>query len=255
MSNIANFFKNYGKVNSERLGDGVVSITAWLDAEGLSETAVKQKSDEHAEFVRQLVDEQAELKREKQEYDDIQALYVKKLAAAELAQADVTADPTNAAATAALVELLESVEKILPKLEKEKAEYESKQAFVDELQAAANEVAQELLKLRETINNTKSAQKEAELDLARATKAKEQAEKLAGLRSAGNKFDVALNALQAKADNTRKEAEAARITAEQLKRPTETVSSAATKYLDTVSAVPASTESLQDKLARLKAKS
>ena len=247
---IANFLKNYGKTKAEDLSEGIVTLAATIDASGVSEAAIKQKQDEHNELVRQLVDAKADFEREKKEYDAEQAVYNKKMAAAERAQADLEADPNNADAAAALTELLDSIEKHAPKLDKEKREYDQASAWLADIQAAADEVAKELLGLREQIDNAKLATKQAELDLAQATKQKQQAETLAGLRRSSNKFDVAMNALQKQATEKQKEADAARIAAEQLRKPVETVSTAASKYLEGASEV--STETLQERLARLK---
>lgn len=249
---LANFFKNYGKAKAEQTGEGLVNLAARLDAEGVSEAAVKQKQDEHGELVNALVEAQNDFKREKAEFDEIFGLYNKKVAAAERAQADLEKDPNNTNAAQALAELLEGVEKIAPKLEKEKQDYIRAEQYMKEMQEAADSVAKELLGLRESINQAKQDTKEAELELARANKQKEQAERLAGLRSATNKFDVAMSALQKQAQAKQNEAEAARIAAEQLRKPVEKVSSAASAYLDAVEP-PVVAESLQDKLARLKA--
>lgn len=250
---LTNFFKNYSKAKSEQIGEGLVNLAAALDASGVSEAAIKQKQEEHAEYVKQLVDAQTEFKREKREFDDIVALYNRKLAAAERAQSDLAANPNNTDAAAALAELLESVEKIAPRLEREKQEYEASERLMNELQQAADDVAKELLGLRQQINETKAAIKEAEVAAERERKNKEKAEKLAGLRSATNKFDTAMNALQRQAEEKQKEAAANRIAAEQLRKPADAPSAAASKYLD--EATPAApTEDLQTKLARLKSK-
>lgn len=249
---LGNFFKNYSKAKGEQLGEGMVNLAASLDASGVSEAAIKQKQDEHNELVKQLVVAQTDFKREKKEFDDIFELYNKKLAAAERAEADLGINPDNKEAATALAELLESVEKIAPKLAKEKAEFESAQRWMTELQQASNDIAKELLGLREQINEVKQQSKEADLEIERTRKAKQQAEKLAGLRNATNKFDVAMTALQKQADAKKQEAEENRIAAEQLRQPVVTESSAATKYMDEVTPAFAA-ETMQEKLARLKA--
>jgi chromosome segregation ATPase len=162
-------------------------------------------------------------------------------------------DPNNVRAKIALTELLASLEKIIPKLAKEKAEYESAERLMVELQQAADQVAKELLGLREQINQSKTTIKEAEMDVDRQRKAAEKAEKLAGLRNATNKFDVALGALNKQVEQKQKEAESFRIVAEQLRKPAEEVSEAASLYMEQVSNTSTPTETLQEKLARLKA--
>ncbi len=251
MANIFNFIKNYGKVKAEDASEGAVNFMASIDANGVSEAAIKQKQDEHNEMVKQLVDAQHSFKKEKQEFDDIYQLYNKKVAAAERAQADLDKDPSNADAQTALVELLDGIEKLAPRLEKEKREYEQAEQWMTELQRASDEVAQELLSLRDLVDQAKLDIKQAELDVKQQAKLKVQAEQLAGLRKSSNKFDVALTAIQKQAADKQKEADGLRIATEQLRKPTTKVSTATSKYLDDVSdSTPQ--ESLQDKLARLK---
>ena len=249
---LANFFKNYGKAKSEAFGEGLVNLAASLDANGVSEAAIKQKQDEHNETVRQLVEAQVSFKKEKREFDEIEALFNKKVAAAERAEADLATNPDNTEAAAALAELLDSVEKIAPKLEKEKTEYQSAERWMTELQQASDEIAKELLGLREQINDVKQQIKEADQAAQNAKNEKAKAEKLAGLRNASNKFDVAMSALQKQATAKENSAAADRIAAEQLRKPVETISSAASKYMDEVTPT-FSAETLQEKLARLKA--
>lgn len=248
-----NFFKNFGKVKAEQAEQGLVNLAAWADAGAVSEAAIKQKQDEQKETNVQVVEAQAAFKKEKTEFDEVLALYNKKLSAAGRAQADLEADPTNKEAEAALSELLDGVEKLAPRLDKEKAEFESAERWLNEIQSAANDIGKELMGLRQQIDDAKRSIKEADLDVSRAKKEKEQAERLAGLRSASSKFDVALGALQKQADAKQKEAAVSRLTSEQLRKPVETVSSAASKYMDEAE-VTVSSESLQDRLARLKTK-
>jgi chromosome segregation ATPase len=252
MTSTLNFFKNLGKVKSAQLGDGLVNLAAAIDADGVGEAAIKQKQEEHVLLVQQLVEAQGVFKKEKKEFDELYELYTKKLAAAERASADFTADPTNVAAGNAAAELLASVEKLAPKLSKEKTEFESAERWMTEIQQAADEAAQELLGLRQRIDEIKQQTKEAELSKDRANKQLAQAEQLAGLRTASNKFDVAMSALEKQQARIADEASVATIAAEQLRTPASTLSDAASKYMSDMEPV-AETESLADKLARLSA--
>lgn len=239
---LTNFFKNYSLAKSEQFGEGLVNLAASMDAAGVSEAAVKQKQEEHAETVKQLVEAQSSFKKEKKEFDDLNELYIKKMAAATRA-ADANDEKVA-------LELLESVEKLAPKLAKEKADYESAERWLTEVQQASDDIAKELLSLREQINEVNQMTKEAQLDAARAKKAQAQAEKLAGLRKASNKFDVAMAALKNQAEKADAEAQQAKIIAEQLRKPAETVSTEAAKYFEVE---PTTTETLAEKMARLKA--
>lgn len=241
-----NFFKNFLKVKAQDVDAGLVNLAVALDTDGAAEAAILQKQEQHKLIVQGLVEAQTELAREEREFRDIESVYNKKLAAAERALA--------ANDEAAALELSESVEKLLPKLEKERAEFESAQRYLTDMQQAADEISTELKGLREKVNEVKQAKKEAELATEKAKKEQERAEKLAGLRTATNKFDVAMLALQKQVDKQQQEAQIARTIAEQLRVTPPTVSSAASKYLDEVEGESAPTETLAEKLARLQAK-
>lgn len=248
-----NFFKNYGKVKAETMGEKAVRLTAALDSEGVAETAIKQKQDEHSLVVQQVIEARRDYDREKKEFDDLYALYQRKLVAAEAAKQDSEANPENAEAAAAFHELIASVEQMAPALEREKAEYEQAGQYLHEVQQASEDIAGELMALRETITQTSREIKQAEIANQRAEKKRRQAEVLAGLRASGNKFDVAMKALQDKAAMAKAKADENNLIASQLGRPKLESSTAAQKYLD--GAAPkrlGSDESMDDKLARLK---
>ena len=247
-----NFLKHLVGVKAGQADEALVNFAVNIDPEAVSEVAVKQMEEKHAEYVKQLAASQVDYKREKQEYLDIKAVYDKKMNGAERAQADLDKDPTNTEASAALTELLDSIEKMMPKLEKEEREYKEAEHLMNELNTASNEVAQELLQLRELLNQTKADLKSAQIDAERQKNNLDKAKVLAGLKTSGDKFDAAKNALQKRVERTQQEANESRIAAEQLRTPVVTVSAAANKYLN--DDAPASTETLQERMARLKAK-
>lgn len=252
MASVLNFFKNFSKVQAENASTGLVNLAASLDADGVAEAAILQKMDEHNEIVKQLVEAQVEWKREQDEFEAEQRLYNKRMSAAERAQQDLDANPNDNDAQVALTELLDIIEKNMPKLEKEKREAEQAKHFLDQLQEASKEVAEELKNLRALVNEQKQNIKEAEIQIERNRKMAEKAEVLAGLRKSGNKFDVAIGALQSQAAQKQKEAEEFKIKAEQI-APVQTVGSVAVnKYM--TDAPETSSETLQERLARLKAK-
>jgi DNA repair exonuclease SbcCD ATPase subunit len=247
-----NFFKHFVGVKAGQADEALVNFAANIDPEAVSEVAVKQMEEKHAEYVKQLAAAQTDFKREKQDYLDIKVVYDKKMNGAERAQADLDKDPNNTEAAAALSELLDSIEKMMPKLEKEEREYKDAERLMHELDTASNEVAQELLQLREILNQSKADLKTAQVDAERQKQNLEKAKVLAGLKTSGDKFDAAKNALQKRVEQTQQAANESRIAAEQLRKPVVTVSAAASKYLDDAPA--ASTETLQERMARLKAK-
>lgn len=271
---IFNFAKNYGKVKSEDFEEGMVNLAARLDADGVAETAIKQKQDEHDLAISQLAEANSAYKKEKAEFEAEQSLYNKRMAAAELAQVDLeklalarellAKDPTDQAAakvvagldekeiTAALTDLLTAIEKRAPILEREKREAEQAEEWMNTMQSAAQDIATELLQLRESVTQAKADIAQAEVEKERQRKKAEQADILAGLKKSGNKFDTAMNALKNRAAEVNKESEEYRLKAEQLTIKPELSSETIDKYMNQAPAT--STETLQERLARLKAK-
>ena len=247
-----NFLKHIIGVKAEQADTALVDIAANIDPEAVSEVAVRQTEERHAEYVKQLAVAQVEFKREKAEYEDVKAVYDKKMSAAERAQADLDKDSTNTEAATALAELLDSIEKMMPKLEKEEREYKDAERLMKELDTASNEVAQELLQLRELLNQTKNDLKSAQADADREKRNLEKAKVLAGLKKSGDKFDAAKNALQRRVEATQQTANEARIAAEQLRKPAVTVSAATSKYMDETPDNNKTAETLQERMARLK---
>jgi hypothetical protein len=248
-TNIFNFIKNYSKVKAADASTGLVNLAASLDADGVAEAAISQKMDEHTEIVKLLVEAQADWKREQQEFENEEKLYNRRMAAAEKAQADLESNPDNKEAEQALAELLDAIEKAVPTLEKERKEAEQAKSYLDQLESAAKEVAEELKSLRSLVTEQQQAIKEAEVASERNRKMAEKAEVLAGLRTSGNKFDVAMNALKSQVEEKQKEAETHKIKAEHL-AVSITQSSATDKYMS--DAPDTSSETLQERLARLK---
>jgi chromosome segregation ATPase len=270
-----NFFKNFAKVKVENMEDGLITLATAIDKEGVAETVILQKMDEHNERIKMYQSAADDYKREQAEADREQALYDRYMTEAEAiqqiltnlekAKADIAIDPSNQAAAAIiaqasetelnndLVNLLDVIEKRAPILEKEKAEAIEAKQWMEELKIAVDEISAELLTLRKTVDDAKRDIAKAEIDAERNRKRAEQAEVIAGLRKSGNKFDTAINALKNKATEKQAESETYKIKAETLKKPVDATDEIVGKYTST-NPQSASAETLADRLARLKAK-
>lgn len=267
-----NFLKNLVKVKAENLEEGMINLATAIDKEGVAEASVKQKMDEHEERIKMLQEASSSYRTEKAEYDRELALYNRYMHEAETiqniltnlekAKQDIIVDPSNQAAAAViaganeaeltndLVNLLDAVEKRSAILEKEKREAEEAEQWMNTMKEAVDEISKELLTLRETINAVKRDIAQAEIEKERNKKRAEQAEVVAGLRKSGNKFDTAMNALKNQAIQQQNEAESYKIKADSLKKPVDTTDDIVGKY--TTTAAPVSTETLAQRLARLK---
>jgi hypothetical protein len=250
MATVFNFFKHFSTVKGEQLGDSLMEFAANHDADGVSETFIKQKLEEQEQMVSQLVEAKRELEREEREYKDIETLYNKRLAAAQRAKNDLAQHPDDITIKDALEELLLKLEELVPQVAKEKKEFEFAKTLVEEYQKAADDLAKDLKGLRKQINDTKNSIKQADLEKQRSQKRREQVEQLNGLRNTANKFNVAMDALQKRADKAKAEAETNNIIVESLKKPEEVTGGLAAKYLDEAKE-ESSALSLEERLAKL----
>jgi len=268
-----NFFKNFLKVKIEDSEEGLINLAAALDKEGVAEAAIKQKMDEQEERITIYREAKADYDREQAEADREQALYNRYMGEAEaiqtllgkLAKAKETIaanpDDQEAAAviatsneenlTADLVAILDVIEQRAPILEKEIREAVEAKEWMNEMKAAVDEISNELLTLRKTVDDAKRDIQKADIESERQRKRAEQAEVIAGLRKSGNKFDTAVNALKNKAAQKQAEAEEFKIKADVLKKPVDKSDAIIGKYTSGATATPSS-ESLTDRLARLK---
>jgi hypothetical protein len=247
-----NFFKNFAKVKGEQLEEGMVNLAVALDKEGAAEAAIKQKQDEHSKRIEMLQEANASYRKEHDEYIAEKNFYDRLMNEAEAVQTLITeGQGDQAQLNADLEKLVAKIEQRAPILEKEKQEAEEAEQWMKEMQEAVEEISKELVNLRDVVNQAKQDIQRAELDKERQRKKAEQAEVLVGLRKAGNKYDVALNALQNKAKQEQAEAEKFKIKADSLKKEkSEDVSEILGKYSN--ASVSTSTESLSDRLAKLK---
>jgi DNA repair exonuclease SbcCD ATPase subunit len=267
-----NFLKNLLIVKSESIEDGIINLATTLDKEGVAETAIRQKIEEHEERIKMLQEATAEYHKEQKEYEQELSLYTRYMNEAEAIQGileqlskakeTIVTDPSNQEAadiiskynqaelTSDLSKILDKVEERSSRLEKEKQDAIEAEAWMKEVKEAVDEISKELLTLRETVNDVKREIKQAELEKERNRKRSEQAEAIAGLRKSSNKFDVAINALKNKAAEEQKIADTYKIKAESLKIPVqENIIGKYTTVENTVSS-----ESLTERLSRLKSK-
>jgi len=257
MASLFNFFKNAGKQVGEDAGVGVVKLTAAiLGDDRTAEIAVKQKQDAYDEKCRMLNEAKVSFKEEWAQYEAEEAIHSRFLN--ELEAIAALLDNPEGQNVDELNKDFTFLEGKLTahqaKYDKEKTEAEEAKAWLDELQSYVTAEGQALVELRDTINDQKRANKQAELDLEREQRKLKQAEVLAGLNSATDKYSIAIDSLSAKTKKTQEATELAKIKTEGLKRtPIDDGSSVLGKYTQSAT-VPVSTLSARERLAALQGK-
>ncbi|MCE5333596.1 MAG: hypothetical protein LLG06_03305 [Desulfobacteraceae bacterium] len=183
-----------------------------LDPETATEAQIAEFSDQLRKASEELARARAGYQKEQKEANEIQMLYNKRLQAATIleAQAAEAADPgQKASIQASLEKMINMLESMAPDVEREKRDAEDAKQLMDELTGFVEESARALKEARSRLDHAKSEMRRAELEQQRAEKRAKTAEVLAGIKKSGGTFNVALDAMQKKADESRVKADAA----------------------------------------------
>ena len=251
------FLENLFKKHAENAFTSVQRFLVTLDPETATEAQMAEFSDQLAKASEELARARADYQREAREADEIAALYDKRLHAATILeqQSSEAADPSRKASLSeSLQKLVVMLEQMKPDVEREKQEASDARQLLDELSRFVEESAEALKQARSRLEHAKSEMRRAELGKERAEKRAHSAEVLAGIKKDSGTFNVALDAMQKKADNAKLKADAAN-TRSRLLTPTsaEQEDSNIAAAMTQASGKPApNTGSISDRLAALK---
>lgn len=255
MSFLGNLFKKH----AENAVTSVQQFLVTLDPETATEAQIAEFSDQLAKASEELAKARMEYQREAREADEIQALYDKRLQAAVILEqqvAEATDPAQKATISASLEKLVAMLEQMKPDVDREKHEAEDAKLMMDELTRFVEESATALKQARAGLEHARSEMRRAELEKERAEKRAQTAETLAGIKKDSGTFNVALNAMQKKAEEAKMKADAAN-TRSSLLTPTKVenedanITAALAKASGTTTP---ETSSITDRLAALKNK-
>jgi chromosome segregation ATPase len=218
------FMGNLFKKHAENAITSVQQFLVTLDPETATEAQIAEFSDQLAKASAELAKARADYQREAREAEEIAALYDKRLQAATILeqQSGEATDPSQKASLAASLEkLVAMLEQMKPDVEREKKDAEEARLMMDDLTKFVEESAQALKQARSRLEHARTEMRRAELEKDRAEKRAHAAEVLAGIKKDSGTFNVALDAMQQKADAARLQADAAN-TRSRLLTPTST---------------------------------
>ncbi|MEN6440715.1 MAG: hypothetical protein ABFD97_19255 [Syntrophobacter sp.] len=253
MSFMANLFKKH----AENAVTSIQQFLVTLDPETATEAQIAEFSDQLTKASEELARARAEYKKEAREATEIQALYDKRLEAAAIIEQQVAAteDPAQKASLSeSLEKIVSMLEQMKPDVDREKLEADDAKAMMDELTKFVEESAAALRDARSRLEHAKADMRRAELEKERAEKRARTAEVLAGIKKGGGTFNVALDAMQKKADEAKVKADAAN-TRSSLLTPTDAEKDdkhIAAALAKASGKVDPSTASISDRLAALK---
>lgn len=239
----------FTKVKTTQTGDQVAKILAKLDPDAVTESAIIELDDR----LRIMTDECAAARREYQkelkQAEQARDLYNRRVAAAENLQAQLDANPSKDVEDA-LNELLETIESTAEDVEREEQEANDAKEILDAMEESCTELAEQLKALRTNAKKLKTELVRAEQESERAARREEQAKILAGIKKSTSGYTVAMEALEAAANDAKDNASASKHRATLLAPKPEVKNDIIAKAMGEGTAKPAT--STKERLAALK---
>ncbi len=190
-----------------------------FDPETASEAQLAQLEENLGKVSTQCAEARQEYNREQKEANDIEALFNKRMSAAEILQTKLTGadDSAKASIEASLTKLLTDLEEMGPELEREKQEAVEAKEILDELESYTKEAAETLKGARSSLTKARRDMEKAGLQAERAKQKEERVKSMAGLKKKGTGLNTALGAMQKAANDSKATADAASMRAKLLK--------------------------------------
>jgi hypothetical protein len=247
------FLKAFGSVKAQQATEKAAELLARMDPNSVTEAAILEVEEQLDVMTEECAKARLEYNREKQEAEAINELNNRRLGAAEKLQNRLDADPSNVAVKEALDELLTTLENTASDVERENAEAKDAKEILEAMEENCASMAQQLKDLRGNADRLKREMVKAEQERERAAAREEQAKVLAGIKKSTSGYSAAMKAMEAATTQAKVEADAAKHRATLLSEPVKKSNSLIEEAMGEVKPT-VSTESLQDRLARLKNK-
>ena len=253
-----NFLGNLFKTHVGNVMTSIQTTLVALDPETATEAQIETFSDQLKAASMELAKARMEYQKEQKEADQIQALYDQRLQAATILEGQLGAAAGDEKKTASLQKSLDTLvtmlEKMQPDVEREKREADDAKGIMDELSKFVEESAQTLREARTRLEHARAEMRRAEIEQERAEKRAKTTEVLAGIKKNSSTFNVALDAMEKKAQESRIRADAANTRTTLLKPSTvEEADSNISAAMAVASGKPEpGTQGLSERLAALK---
>jgi chromosome segregation ATPase len=216
------FLGNLFKKHAENAVTSVQQFLVTIDPETATEAQIAEFSDQLRKASEELAKARADYQKEEKEAEEIEALYQKRMQAATILEQQLAdaADPVQKdSVSASLDKLVTMLEQMKSDVEHERQDANDAKQMMDELTVFVEESAHALKEARSRLDHAKSEMKRAEIEQERAEKRARNTEVLAGIKKGSGTFNVALDAMQKRAEQSRIKADAA-MTRSKLLTPT-----------------------------------
>jgi len=239
------FIKNLLGVRKDNLVTNAIEAIVRMDPKAATEAELRTMEENLDRIGRAVADAQIAFDKEKREAEAIVAMFNQRLAAAELLQTKILGEDnatTKAGLQKSLEDLLGLIEGMHDEVAREKQDAADAEQFLNELQTSYSEAAGRIRTAR------------ADRQLGAAKGREQHARELAGLATASNGIDLALNAMKNAATEATNAAAVADTKA-RLLTPTapEKTDANIAAAMAAAAGTPAAPASSADRLAALKA--
>ena len=250
------FMKSFVGAKGQQIGNDIVQAIVEMDPETATQAQLEQMEqdlDKAGAVIQKL---SAELEREIREYNVAKTRYDQLMGAAEVLQRklDNPECSDRAGLEASLTKLVGQLEALAPEVTQEEKDVNDVRALLDTAKDAYKEKAEALTTAKANLERTKREMQRAIMQEEREGEKAARAAEVAGLRNnKSNNLNAATQAFQRRADEAKAKAAAAAMKTEALTKASPASSDANIQAaLKEAAGAPAPTESLQERLARLK---
>lgn len=217
------FLAKYGKGKGESAGQNLMELIARLDPKGATVAEIDVMLEDLDTVCQQVVEGRHSYKDKKQRADDLEEAYQRNFKAAQILKGKLdqaTADGKQdevASLTASLEKQLDDLENMKPDRDLAVQIAEQDGAYLQQLEAAAEDKAKELKQARQTAARAQQEMQSAALMRKQAEDQAKRAEILAGIREGSSQLGSAIAAMKRKAAEDRQAGEAALLKTDLLK--------------------------------------
>ncbi len=251
------FIKNLLGVRKDNLVTNAIEAIVRMDPKAATEAELRTMEENLDRIGRAVADAQIAFDKEKREAEAIVAMFNQRLAAAELLQTKILGEDnatTKAGLQKSLEDLLGLIEGMHDEVAREKQDAADAEQFLNELQTSYSEAAGRIRTARADLERAERDMARADRQLGAAKGREQHARELAGLATASNGIDLALNAMKNAATEATNAAAVADTKA-RLLTPTapEKTDANIAAAMAAAAGTPAALASSADRLAALKA--
>ena len=249
------FMKSFVGAKGQQIGNDIVQAIVEMDPETATQAQLEQMEqdlDKAGAVIQKL---SAELEREIREYNVAKTRYDQLMGAAEVLQRKLENECSDRAGLeASLTKLVGQLEALAPEVTQEEKDVNDVRALLDTAKDAYKEKAEALTTAKANLERTKREMQRAIMQEEREGEKAARAAEVAGLRNnKSNNLNAATQAFQRRADEAKAKAAASAMKTEALTKGAPASSDANIQAaLKEAAGAPAPTESLQERLARLK---